>query len=54
MTNYVSTTSDKSKKTAKHLLLCDGVGFLTTLSLFELVKLSLGKFRDNVGNYLRQ
>lgn len=97
MANYVSTTSDKSKKTAKRLLLCGGVGlhyfyvgrikaglirsmigvllwflfiegiiehktamvasgigFLLALNLFELLKLSLGKFRDNIGNYLRQ
>lgn len=97
MANYVSITSDKSKKTAKRLLFCGGVGFhyfyvgrikaglirfvigvllwvlfidgivehetamiasgigfLIVLNLFELVKLSLGKFRDNVGNYLRQ
>lgn len=97
MANYISITSDKSKKTAKRLLLCGGIGFhyfyvgrikaglirfviglllwvliiegivehetgmivpgigfLIVLNLFELIKISLGKFRDNVGNYLRQ
>ena len=97
MSNYVSVTSDKSKKKAKRLLLCGGVGlhyfyvgritaglvrfvfgvlfwvliiggiaehetsmtaagivFLIAVNLFELIKLSLGKFRDNIGNYLRE
>lgn len=31
-----------------------GIGFLLAINLFELVKLSLGKFRDNIGNYVRQ
>lgn len=31
-----------------------GIGFLVAINLFEMVKLSLGKFKDNIGNYLRQ
>lgn len=31
-----------------------GIGFLLAINLFELIKLSLGKFKDNIGNYVRQ
>lgn len=96
MANYTTQTSDKSKRTAKKLLLCGGIGlhmfyvgrikaglvrfilgvllwalfidgiiehnspmitsgvfFLILLNVFDFIKLCLGKFRDNVGNYLR-
>lgn len=35
-------------------MIAAGVGFLIAINLFELVKISLGKFKDNIGNYLRQ
>ena len=97
MANYVSSTSDKSKKVAMKRLLMGGVGlhlfyvgrigvgiirlvislafwiliidgiaegivemiisgivFLVVINVFDLIKLSLGKFKDNVGQYLRQ
>lgn len=97
MSNYVTSTSDKSKKKAKKLLLCggiglhlfyvgrikvglirafigillwvltidgiaelqpamivSGIGFLILINVFDFVKLSLGTFKDNVGDYLRE
>lgn len=35
-------------------MIAAGIGFLIAINLFELVKISLGKFKDNIGNYLRQ
>lgn len=35
-------------------MIAAGIGFLVAVNLFELVKISLGKFQDNIGNYLRQ
>lgn len=75
MANYVTQTSDKSKKTA--LILCvfggffgihqfyvgkigSGILYLFTGGLFmfgwivDIVKISIGSFRDNVGAPLRQ
>lgn len=75
MANYVTGTSDKSKKTAQILCACGGflglhqyyVGnigkgllYTCTFGLFlfgwigDLIKISLGSFRDNVGAPLRQ
>ena len=31
-----------------------GVGLLVLINLPDLINLSLGKFQDNIGNYLRQ
>lgn len=96
MANYVTGTSDKSKKKAMRMLLCGGLGFhmfyvgrikagffylflgllfwsllidgiverhiamilsgilcLILLNIFDFIKLKLGKFKDNIGNYLR-
>lgn len=75
MANYVTNTSDKSKKTA--LLLCVflgiigahyyyvgriGRGLLATFTLnflmigwiIDIIRIAMGKFKDNIGNYLRQ
>ncbi len=77
MANYVTQTSDKSKKTA--FLRClwgligigglhyfyvgrigAGLAFLFTAGGFyvgtviDLIRISLGSFRDNVGNPLRE
>ena len=35
-------------------MIAAGIGFLLAVNLFELAKLSLGKFKDNNGNYVRQ
>lgn len=35
-------------------MIAAGIVFLLAINLFELVKLSLGKFKDNIGNYVRQ
>lgn len=75
MANYVTSTSDKSKKVA--LLLCifggvvglhyfyvgrigRGILCICTLNFFfigwvhDIISIALGKFRDNVGEPLRQ
>lgn len=75
MSNYVTNTSDKSKKTALILCACGGffglhlfyVGrigkgllYLCTVGLFmfgwiaDIISISTGGFRDNVGAPLRQ
>ena len=97
MANYVSQTSDKSKKKAIKLLLSGGLGFhlfyvgrikagiirfilglilwvgfiiggiaisewgmvlmgialLVLLNIFDMIKLFLGTFKDNIGSHLR-
>lgn len=35
-------------------MIAAGIGSLVAVNLFELAKLSLGKFKDNIGNYVRQ
>ena len=35
-------------------MIASGVMFLVLTNVFDLVKLSMGKFKDNVGQYLRQ
>ena len=73
--NYVTITSDKSKKTAYLICLFTGMfgghylyvgrtgrGLLATFTLnfafigwiLDLRKIRKGKFKDNVGQYLRQ
>lgn len=97
MANYVTNTSDKTKKDAKKRLLIGGVGlhyfyvgrikagvvhlilgaflwmaviggifekefamtaagafFLIAINLFDFIQISMGKFKDNVGNFLRE
>ena len=77
MANYVTQTSDKSKKTAFRRCLWGligvgglhyfyvgrigaGVVFLCTFggmwfgTIIDLIRISLGSFRDNVGNPLRE
>jgi len=75
MPNYVSITSDKSRKTAFIICLFFGVvgfhyfyvgrygrGILALLTMnfvmigwiADLIKILNGKFKDNIGQYLRQ
>ena len=75
MANYVSLTSDKSKKKAFWLCLLlgwlgihrfyvgkigTGIIYMFTAGFFiigwwrDLVLIAMGKFKDNVGQYLRQ
>lgn len=35
-------------------MIAAGIGFLLVVNFFELAKISLGKFQDNIGNYIRQ
>lgn len=35
------------------VLIASGIGYLVAFNLFDLIKLGLGTFKDNVGNYLR-
>lgn len=35
------------------VLIVSGIGYLVAFNLFDLIKLGLGTFKDNVGNYLR-
>ena len=35
-------------------MIVSGIAFLLVINLVELITISLGKFRDNIGAYLRQ
>lgn len=35
------------------VLIVSGIGYLVVFNLIDLIKLGLGTFKDNVGNYLR-